>query len=187
MDFETDTETDTTLEPIDIQVIPPTTTNPSAKFAYDEIIAEIMLYMSPYVEQLFISEDDGSKLEFYYEHFVLSKRPCFTSLVLQIINKHNKQYKNDYSLHGYRMNVYLGMQNDLCFLDEKTDPHEMYEHLPEYIEQLCDVCERLYGKRQERIYKTLAFMEQMEYKVSPNLNQIIVNSDLGRYLMGFIN
>lgn len=182
MDFETAT-TNATTEPMDIQVSPPTT-NPSAQFAYDEIVAEIMLYVTPYVEQLYVSEDEASELEFYYEHFVLTNYTNFTLLVLRIIDKHNK---NDYSLRGYRMNIYSGMQKDARFLDEKMDPYEIYANLPNYIVQLCDACERLYGKRHERIYKTLAFMEQTEDKVSPNLNQIIVNRDLGRYLMEFIN
>ncbi|MFM2009756.1 MAG: hypothetical protein RLZZ479_146 [Bacteroidota bacterium] len=178
MNFETATATATT----DIQVRPPTTN--SNQFNYDEIVAEIMLYVTPYVEQLYVSEDEANELEFYHEHFVLSNYTNFTLLVLRIIDKHNK---NDYSLRGYRMNVYLGMQKDARFLDEKMNPHEIYANLPNYIVQLCDACERLYGKRHERIYKTLAFMEQTEDKVSPNLNQIIVNKDLGRYLMGFIN
>jgi hypothetical protein len=179
MDFETIATAATTT---DIQVRPPTTN--STQFNYDEIVAEIMLYVTPYVEQLYVSEDEASELEFYYEHFVLSNYTNFTLLVLRIIDKHNK---NDYSLRGYHMNVYTGMQKDAHFLDEKMDPYEIYANLPNYIVQLCDACERLYGKRHERIYKTLKFMEQTEDKVSPNLNQIIVNRDLGRYLMEFIN
>lgn len=183
MNFETIATATATSEPTDIQVRPPTTN--STQFNYDEIVAEIMLYVTPYVEQLYVSEDEANELEFYYEHFVLSNYTNFTLLVLRIIDKHNKN--DDYSLRGYRMNTYSGMQKDARFLDEKMDPYEIYANLPNYIVQLCDACERLYGKRHERIYKTLAFMEQTEDKVSPNLNQIIVNRDLGRYLMEFIN
>jgi hypothetical protein len=180
MNFETATATATANMDI-LQVRPPTTN--STQFNYDEIVAEIMLYVTPYVEQLYVSEDEANELEFYYEHFVLSNYTNFTLLVLRIIDKHNRHRMND----RYRMNVYLGMQKDARFLDEKMDPYEMYANLPNYIVQLCDACERLYGRRHERIYKTLAFMEQTEDKVSPNLNQIIVNKDLGRYLMEFIN
>ena len=38
----------------------------------------------------------------------------------------------------------------------------------------------------ELIFKILVAEQQMENKVSPNLKQVIQNSDLNRYLMGFI-
>jgi hypothetical protein len=40
--------------------------------------------------------------------------------------------------------------------------------------------------RPERIFNILAFMEQVENEVSPNVKRVIQNKDLGRYLMGFI-
>jgi hypothetical protein len=68
-----------------------------------------------------------------------------------------------------------------------TSALHMYHHLPEYIVELCRAFERLYGQRHKKIIHILTFMEQIEDKVSPNLNQVIVNKDLGRYLMEFIN
>jgi hypothetical protein len=40
--------------------------------------------------------------------------------------------------------------------------------------------------RGEEIFKILIAEQQMEDEVSPNLKQVIQNSDLNRYLMGFI-
>ena len=40
--------------------------------------------------------------------------------------------------------------------------------------------------RGEEIFKILIAEQQMEDKVSPNVKQVIQNSDLNRYLMGFI-
>lgn len=161
-------------EPIDIQVSPPTT-NPY----YKAIIDEIMIYVTHYVEQPYISEDDAMQLEFYFETFVYD-RPNFPSLVMNIIDKHHT-----YGLGNF--NKYTGMNDDLKYIEDATSPYHMYDHLPEYIERLCDTYERLYGYRHERILGILACLEQMEDKVSPNLNQVIVNRDLDRYLLEFIN
>jgi hypothetical protein len=41
--------------------------------------------------------------------------------------------------------------------------------------------------RGERIYKILITERQIEEEVSPNIKQVIQNSDLNRYLMEFID
>ena len=153
---------------------------------YRAIIDEIMNYITPYVEGENITEDEAKNLEFYYETFVLENRPCFTTLVLSIIYKHHFKYSCPH-IYNY-FNRYTEMYDDIDYIESvTTSALHMYHHLPEYIVELCRVFERLYGQRHKKIIHILTFMEQIEDKVSPNLNQVIVNKDLGRYLMGFIN
>ena len=152
---------------------------------YKAIIDEIMNHITHHVEGENITEDEANNLEFYYEIFVLERQPCFTNLVMRIIYKHHLKWFNSTSTY---LNQYSGMNDDIDYIKSVTTSSvHMYHHLREYIVELCKAFERLYGKRQERIIDILTFMEQIEDKVSPNLNQVIVNKDLGRYLMGFIN
>jgi hypothetical protein len=155
---------------------------------YKAIIYEIMNYITNYVEEKTITEDEADDLEFYYDTFVIKKQPCFTTLVMNIIYKHHLKCSHMHpSMSSTRSNQYSGMNDDLYYIKSVTCPFYMYQHLSKSIVKLCYAFERLYGKRQERIIRILTFMEQIEDKVSPNLNQVIVNKDLGRYLMGFIN
>jgi hypothetical protein len=150
------------------------------------IIDEIMNHITHYVKGENITEDEANNLEFYYETFVLEKRPCFTTLVLSIIYKHHTKYSYP-PIHSY-FNRYQEMYDDVDYIESvTTSALHMYHHLPEYIVELCRAFERLYGQRHKKIIHILTFMEQIEDKVSPNLNQVIVNKDLGRYLMEFIN
>ena len=153
---------------------------------YRAIIDEIMNHITHYVKGENITEDEANNLEFYYETFVLEKRPCFTTLVLSIIYKHHTKYSCP-PIHSY-FNRYPEMYDDVDYIESvTTSALHMYHHLPEYIVELCRAFERLYGQRHQNIIHILTFMEQIEDKVSPNLNQVIVNKDLGRYLMEFIN
>jgi hypothetical protein len=153
---------------------------------YRAIIDEIMNHITHYVKEDNMTEDEATNLEFYYETFVLEKRPCFTTLVLSIIYKHHSKYSCP-DIHSY-FNRYPEMYDDVDYIESvTTSALHMYHHLPEYIVELCRAFERLYGQRHKKIIHILTFMEQIEDKVSPNLNQVIVNKDLGRYLMEFIN
>ena len=155
---------------------------------YRAIIDEIMNHITPYVEGENITEDEAKNLEFYYETFVLENRPCFTTLVLSIIYKHHTKYSHIHSNIHCHFNRYTEMYDDVDYIESvTTSAFHMYHHLPEYIVELCRAFERLYGQRHQKIIHILTFMEQIEDKVSPNLNQVIVNKDLGRYLMEFIN
>jgi len=155
---------------------------------YRAIIDEIMNHITHYVEGKNITEDEATNLEFHYDTFVLEKRPCFTSLVNCIIQKHHsKYYCSDY-VNSYRINRYPEMYDDVDYIESvTTSAFHIYHHLPEDIVELCRAFERLHGQRHKNIIHILTFMEQIEDKVSPNLNQVIVNKDLGRYLMEFIN
>ena len=155
---------------------------------YSAIIDEIMNHITHYVKGDNITEDEANNLEFYYDTFVLEKRPCFTSLVNCIIQKHHsKYYCSDY-VNSYRINRYPEMYDDLNYIESvTTSAFYIYHHLTEDIVELCRAFERLHGQRHKNIIHILTFMEQIEDEVSPNLNQVIVNKDLGRYLMEFIN
>ena len=153
---------------------------------YKAIIDEIMNHITHHVEEENITEDEANNLEFYYETFVLEQRPCFTTLVISIIHKHRFKYSCPH-IYNY-LNSYPEKYDDIDYIESvTTSAHHMYHHLPEYIVELCRAFERLYGQRHKKIIHILTFMGQIEDKVSPNLNQVIVNKDLGRYLMGFIN
>lgn len=164
-------------EPMDTQVSPPTT-DPY----YKTIIDEVMIYLNDYVGQTYITEDEAENLEFYYDTF-FDRNPNFSYLVHMVIAKHHPHGLN-YDKNEYE---YQAMHADLEYIKSATSPFHMYDHLQEDIGRLCKTYERLYGDRDLRILGLIGCLEQMEDKVSPNLNQVIVNRDLGRYLMGFIN
>ena len=139
---------------------------------YKAIIDEIMNHITHHVEEENITEDEANNLE--------------TTLVISIIHKHRFKYSCPH-IYNY-LNQYPEKYDDIDYIESvTTSALHMYHHLPEYIVELCRAFERLYGQRHKKIIHILTFMEQIEDKVSPNLNQVIVNKDLGRYLMGFIN
>lgn len=115
---------------------------------------------------------------------ILFSKKCASNYRMVNLVRREIDYLNEH--HDHTMERLIGEQRELILQNIQDVKEQIRELVINYDIMLPeDLALELF--RQERIFKTVAFMEQMENKVSPNLNQIIINKDLGRYLMEFIN
>lgn len=86
-------------------------------------------------------------------------------------------------------NEYDITQEHLDLFHEMIEPYNLYFNLDKCIGKLCDIYKRLYADRHYRVIDILCVMNQITDNSYPNtnLNKVIGNSDLQRFLMDFID
>lgn len=131
---------------------------------HKKLFNDIMEYVIPYVEG--IREEEAMSMEYYYLIFE-EKSP-------QLIN-----------LISILLEVPLPEKKALEYLYKVCNVYELYEHLSDNINCIYDVFKFGYVRHQ-MIYTIITLEHQVEEKVSPNIRNIIGNSDLNRYIMEYV-
>ena len=116
---------------------------------------------------------------------ILMTRKFATMERMVLIIRREVDYLNEHRDHAIER--LTGKQHELIL----RDIERLKETIGKLSKQYCiylpnDLINELSG-RSERIFRILTLEKKIEDDVSPNVKQVIQNSDLNRYLMGFIN